>query len=59
MNTKRRNELIEILNNFYWEGVAHVMYFTEQEAEILAEYLIKNGVIVVDELKENNHEIMD
>ena len=42
MNKKK---LTEILNSFYWEGgVGHVMYFTEDEVDILVEYLIKNGV---------------
>ena len=38
------DNLITILNNFYWEGSGHVMYFTEGESEILAEYLINNGI---------------
>ena len=42
MNKKK---LAEILGGFYWEGgVGHVMYFTDEEADIIAEYLIKNGV---------------
>ena len=40
-------KLTEILNGFYWEGgCGHVMYFTDEEADILAEYLIKNGASV-------------
>ena len=39
-----------ILNEFYWDGeLGHVMYFTEDEALILAEYLINNGIIVPTE----------
>lgn len=39
--------LTTILDNFYWDGeVGHTMYFTEDEASILAEYLINNGIIV-------------
>jgi hypothetical protein len=46
--------LVTILDNFYWEGCCGgVMYFTEGESEILAEYLINNG-IVVPKVKENN-----
>lgn len=40
------DNLITILDNFYWERSGHVMYFTEGESEILAEYLINNGIIV-------------
>jgi hypothetical protein len=40
-----RKKIAEILNSFYYEGgVGHVMYFTEDEAEILAEHLVSNGV---------------
>jgi hypothetical protein len=39
--------LATTLNEFYWDGeLGHVMYFTEDEALILAEYLINNGIIV-------------
>ena len=42
---EKRQMLIEILNNFYWDGVSgHVMYFTEDESAVLAKYLIENGV---------------
>lgn len=44
--------LTTLLNNFYWEGLGHVMYFTEGESEIIAEYLINNG-IVIPQVKEN------
>ncbi len=45
--------LTTILDNFYWDGMTgHVMYFTEEEAIILAEYLINNGIIV-QTVKEN------
>lgn len=54
MNAKQHNKLAEILNNFYWEGSAgHVMYFTEGESEILAEYLMNNGVRVLYGQEEN------
>ena len=38
--------LITLLNNFYWEGLGHVINFTEGESEIIAEYLINNGVVI-------------
>lgn len=42
MNKKK---LSSILGSFYWEGgVGHVMYFTEDEVDILVDYLAKNGV---------------
>jgi hypothetical protein len=45
--------LTTILDNFYWDGgIAYVMYFTEEESAILAEYLINNGIVVLKE-KEN------
>ncbi len=49
---KQYDSLTTILDNFYWEGLGHVMYFTEGESEILAEYLINNGIVVLKE-KEN------
>ena len=45
MNAKQHEKLVSILSNFYWEGGAgHVMYFTDEEVDILVEYLMKNGV---------------
>jgi hypothetical protein len=45
--------LATILSEFYWDGeLGHVMYFTEDEVLILAEYLINNGIVVPTE-KEN------
>lgn len=47
------DELVGILDKFYFDGeVGHVMYFTVEEAQILAEYLINNGVTLSIE-KEN------
>ena len=48
---EQHNNLTAILENFYWEGSGHVMYFTEGEAKILSEYLINNGITVL-KLKE-------
>lgn len=39
------DSIITILDSFYWEGSGHVMYFTEGESAILAEYLINNGIV--------------
>ena len=47
------DNLITILDNFYWEGIGAVMYFTEGEVEVLAEYLINNGIII-PKVKEKN-----
>ena len=44
-DSMQHKKLASILSSFYWEGgCGHVMYFTEDEADILAEYLAKNGV---------------
>lgn len=54
MNTKQHKKLTEILDSFYWEGaVGHVMYFTDDEVEALAEHLINNGVGLPEEYFEN------
>ena len=46
--------LTTILDKFYWDGdLAHVMYFTEEESAILAEYLMNNGIIVPVKEKTN------
>ena len=40
-----KKKLAAILSSFYHEGgCGYVMYFTDEEADILAEYLIKCGV---------------
>ena len=37
-----KKKLASILSSFYHEGgCGYVMYFTDEEADILAEYLIK------------------
>lgn len=43
-----RDRLIEIIDNFYENEsvVGHVFYFTEEESELFADYLLANGVIV-------------
>lgn len=44
------NNLVTILDNFYWDDtIGQVMYFTEDESKILAEYLINNGVVISGE----------
>ena len=41
-----KDRLIEILDSYYAESGSHfVYYFTEEESEMLADYLFKNGVI--------------
>ena len=48
------NHLVTILDQFYWEGaMGQVMYFTDEESEILAEYLMNNGIVVPE--KESTH----
>ena len=48
------NHLVTILGQFYWEGaMGQVMYFTDEESEILAEYLMNNGIVVPE--KESTH----
>ena len=50
---KQYDELITILNSFYWDSdFDHVMYFTEEESATLAEYLINHGIII-SKYKEN------
>lgn len=47
MNKKK---LASILDGFHCElGVGHVMYFTDEEVDILVEHLIKHGVGVWDD----------
>lgn len=44
------DDLIAILDKFYCDdGTDRVMYFTVEESEILAEYLINNGIVVLKE----------
>ena len=50
----QHDQLVTILDNFYWEGVGHVMYFTDAEANMIANHLIKNGVRVIKKQEENN-----
>ena len=52
----RKKRLTEILDNFYHEsgGVGHVMYFTDEEVDMLVEYLIKHGVgVCIDRDRSN------
>lgn len=52
---EQHTALTKILENFYWDGeLAHVMYFTEEESAILAEYLINNGIVVPVKEKTND-----
>lgn len=60
MNTKQHNKLVEILNNFYWEGSGgHVMCFTEGESEILTEYLLNNGICIRNNVIEEYRKLLD
>lgn len=43
-----RERLIEILLQIYTENVNLVFYFTDNEAEVVADHLLENGVILVD-----------
>ncbi|MBQ8301186.1 MAG: hypothetical protein IJX57_04400 [Clostridia bacterium] len=43
-----RERLIELLGSFYSEdGTKHIAWFTEEEAENLADFLLLNNVIVL------------
>lgn len=45
-----KKKLTSILDSFYCKlGVGHVMYFTDEEVDILVEHLIKHGVGVWDD----------
>ena len=47
------DSLVKILDKFYWDGgIGHTMYFTVEECEVIAEYLINEGVTLSIE-KEN------
>ena len=42
----RRERMIELLNGYYEEtGLAHVHYFTDEESEMLADYILSDGWI--------------
>ena len=42
---KNKKRLAEILDSFFCErGVGHVMYFTDEEVDIIVQYLIEHGV---------------
>ena len=43
-----RDRLIKIINDFYEteSAIGLVLYFTEEESELIADYLLENGVIV-------------
>lgn len=49
---KQRDNLITILDKFHYEENGYVMYLTIYEAELLAEYLINNGIVTSEKEKE-------
>ena len=50
MNKINKKKLTSTLDSFFCElGVGYTMYFTDEEVDVLAEYLIKHGVGVWDD----------
>lgn len=49
---KQRDNLITILDKFHYEKDGYVTYLTMYEAELLAEYLINNGIVISEKEKE-------
>ena len=44
MNSNKK-QLTEVLDGFFCDrGVGHIMYFTDEEVDIIVEYLIEHGV---------------
>ena len=44
-----QTKLEDILNDFHYDEHGHCLFFTERESEIIAEYLIEQGVTINEE----------
>ena len=44
-----QTKLEDILNAFHYDERGHCLFFTERESEIIAEYLIEQGVTINEE----------